>query len=328
MAFFQWGGETAHPKYKIVPTSANSLSQTFCESKLKKIEASYFDFSQKPNGTYNQAANYYTFNASKQLEEIEDIGMCDTFNYYATFGWCSKLHTIAVMRVAEGTTFVSVFNGCPKLKNIKIEGTIGQNGLDFSACKELSADSIRSIITHLSDTAQGKTLTLSKAAVEKMDISDVHVSTTGPFSTTGGTFLPACKVSMRAGERIKVTLDVAEGHHYNDFYSDAQPDWAVGFSFNGKEPYNREETYTAETDGTVYIGAYIQTRKACEFTFKIRAVFVDADGNEIDGENIFSIADGDYSYEDQETGAITNYTVKSDWAAIEASKPNWTINLV
>jgi hypothetical protein len=167
MAFFQWGGETAHPKYKIVPTSANSLSQTFCESKLKKIEAAYFDFSQKPNGTYNQAANYYTFNASKQLEEIEDIGMCDTFNYYATFGWCSKLHTIAVMRVAEGTTFVSVFNGCPKLKNIKIEGTIGQNGLDFSSCVELSADSIISIITHLSDTAQGKKLTLSRTAVDK-----------------------------------------------------------------------------------------------------------------------------------------------------------------
>lgn len=166
-AFFQWGADTVHPKYKVVPTEASSLNQTFCESNLKKIESAYFDFSQRPSGTYDSNSAYFTCNACKELEEIEDIGLFDSFKYYATFSWSPKLHTIAKIRVAESTLFNGAFNGCAKLKNITIEGTIGQNGLDFSACKELSADSIRSIITHLSDTAQGKTLTLSKAAVNK-----------------------------------------------------------------------------------------------------------------------------------------------------------------
>ena len=166
-AFFQWGADTVHPKYKVVPTDASSLNQTFCESKLKKIESAYFDFSQRPSGTYDANSAYFTCNACKELEEIEDIGLFDSFKYCATFSWSPKLHTIAKIRVAESTLFNGAFTGCAKLKNITIEGTIGQNGLDFSACKELSADNIINIIEHLSLTASGKTLTLSKAAVDK-----------------------------------------------------------------------------------------------------------------------------------------------------------------
>ena len=75
------------------------------------------------------------------------------------------------------------------------------------------------------------------------------------------------------------------------------------------------------------IGAYIVTTKAVDFSFKMRAVFVDENGNEITGENVFSVADGEYLYDNWD-GETFNYTVKSGWAVLEASKPNWTISLV
>jgi hypothetical protein len=51
------------------------------------------------------------------------------------------------------------------LKNLTIEGTIGQNGFSVVDCKELSKASIISIINALSTTTSGLTVTLSKTAV-------------------------------------------------------------------------------------------------------------------------------------------------------------------
>lgn len=164
-AFFQWGGDTVRPKYKIAPTDSASLNQTFCESKFKKIESAYFDFSQKKTGTWDTVSAYYTFATCPNLEEIEDIGLFDGFKYCSTFSWSTKLHTIAKIGVAETTQFSNAFNGCAALENLTIDGVIGQNGFNVSWSTKLSAKSIKSIINALSDTATGKTLTLSQTAV-------------------------------------------------------------------------------------------------------------------------------------------------------------------
>lgn len=319
-----WHDDNFKPKYDIAPVRYG-CSSTFFQCRVTDLVAALDRQGVKLD--FSQVHSLSSAFQASSITKIPPLDLSSAITCGNAFYNCNNLKAITLDNIKEVCDFAKTFTNCTELTDVTLSGTVGQD-IGFQHSTKLTADSIRSIITHLSDTAQGKTLTLSRTAVDNMDISDVHVSTTGPFATTNGTFLPTCELQMKAGERIRVTLDVAEGHHYTDFNSAAQPDWAVGFSFNGIEPYNRDETYTAETDGTVYINAYIQTRKACEFTFKMRAVFVDADGNEIDGENIFSIADGDYSYEDWETGAITNYTVKSDWAALEASKPNWTITLV
>ena len=65
----------------------------------------------------------------------------------------------------DGTTPVNfMMYNCPKLENVVIEGVIGNN-LNLSHDVKLSKASIESIINHLSDTASGKTLTLSYDAV-------------------------------------------------------------------------------------------------------------------------------------------------------------------
>ena len=152
--FEQWGGEYFRPKYKIVPTSyydTNYGMYKFINAcpNLKKIEKAYLDFSQVGLPTGSSGIGWrQTFQNCKKLEVVEDIGMQPAVYYYA-FNGCYQLHTIEVLRFAEDTRDNSGFLDCSSLKNITIEGTIGQN-LSFKSCP-LSAASLKSVITHLKD---------------------------------------------------------------------------------------------------------------------------------------------------------------------------------
>lgn len=83
------------------------------------------------------------------------------------FNGCSALHTIEGIHLAEDGSQVfgtSIFTSCAKLENVTFYGTIGDN-ISFSPCVKLSKASIENIVEHLSDTISGKTLSLSKTAV-------------------------------------------------------------------------------------------------------------------------------------------------------------------
>jgi hypothetical protein len=164
-AFNHWGSEYIRPNRKIIPTSRGSGYQTFANNpNLKKVEANYFDFSQKPFGTDNDGSWYYTFNNCPNLEEIEDIGIVPSFRYYGTFNGCPKLVTIAKMRVNEDTAYINPFSS--SIVNLTVEGVIGKNGFDTRICKNLSKASILSILNALSTTTSGLIVTFSKEAVD------------------------------------------------------------------------------------------------------------------------------------------------------------------
>ena len=91
---------------------------------------------------------------------------CSGCKAIAIFLQSAKVHTIEKMIVFEELVFnANAFTGAKELRNISFEGIIGSN-IDFQACTLLTRASIESIITHLSDTASGKTLTLSKTAAD------------------------------------------------------------------------------------------------------------------------------------------------------------------
>lgn len=178
-SFAQWGHEYIRPTRRIEFKTVDGGSSTFnaCLN-LKKVEAGCFDFSQKPRGARSTEGYSHTFYKCESLEEIGDIGMTADFDYNSTFRGCKSLHTIAKIRCDENTLFSNTFleghdlaTQISPLKNITFEGVIGQNITFTKQHVNLSADSIRSIIEHLSDTASGKTLTLSKKAVESADFS-------------------------------------------------------------------------------------------------------------------------------------------------------------
>lgn len=167
-AFSKWGGEYIRPKYKVIPTHEHGVTQVFntCK-KLKKVEAKYFDFSQKPQNLTSANTNfgyYYTFSTCVALEEIEDIGLIAQNHYYYAFAYCYKLRTIAKIGVDENTVFNTTFQSCQELENITIDGTLAQNGFDIHWSTKLTAKSLYSIISALSKTTTGLTITLPTTA--------------------------------------------------------------------------------------------------------------------------------------------------------------------
>ena len=168
-AFRNWRSRTEYlrPKYKVVPTASTSAMNTFynCEG-LKKVEAEYFDFSKKARGAYQGSGWYHTFTTCGELEEIEDIGIMPDTDLTNTFAHCPNLKKIAMIRVDVNTVISSgIFEGCKSLESVTFDGEIGY-GMNLKWSTKLDWKSIANIVTHLSDSVTGKTLTLSKTAVE------------------------------------------------------------------------------------------------------------------------------------------------------------------
>jgi hypothetical protein len=166
-AFRNSSFEYIRPKYKVRVSERNSAANLFYYSvSLKKVEAEYFDFSQLPFGLYSGEGLSSTFNTCSALTEIEDVGLSPSIGYAHTFAWCPNLKTIAKITVDENTAYSNTFNNCFALENLTIEGVIGQDGFNVQWSTKLSKASIISIINALSTTASGKSVTLSKVAVE------------------------------------------------------------------------------------------------------------------------------------------------------------------
>lgn len=189
-AFSRWGDvEMLSPKYKVVAT--RNSSAMFNGSKIKNIDKNKFDLSQATYApTSSSSTTYCICEYCNYLEVFPDINL--QAGYYAfAFNDCFRLHTIEILRVTKECIFATAFRSCEALKNITIEGEIG-NSFDLHWSTKLSKESIRGrlateeeiamgknlftstidgntyyggIINVLSDT-QGATLTLSRTAVD------------------------------------------------------------------------------------------------------------------------------------------------------------------
>jgi hypothetical protein len=100
---------------------------------------------------------------SSITDTIVDITFTNVVSSYV-FANNVKLKTIRKLIITDKVTFVGWFTDCTALENIVIEGTIGQNGFDIHWSTLLSADSLKSIITALSTTTTGLTVTLPTTA--------------------------------------------------------------------------------------------------------------------------------------------------------------------
>lgn len=85
---------------------------------------------------------------------------------YAFYG-CSYLKTIRKIVCYQGVNLYRVFRGCTELENIAWEGIVDYEDVDLASCTKLTKASISSTFSVLSTTANGLTVTFSKAAVDK-----------------------------------------------------------------------------------------------------------------------------------------------------------------
>ncbi|MBQ8249969.1 MAG: hypothetical protein IJY93_08880 [Clostridia bacterium] len=159
-AFRHWSADYIRPKYKVENISLQA-QQMFQFAKIKKLEAEHFDLAgaDKLSGTV-----YGMFNACKQLEEIEDVGIPAT-NYSATWYNCTALRKIAIIRCVAGKAFNAAFQNCEALEDVTFTGEMSMNGLDLRYSTKLNRASIESVINVLSSSTSGRSVTLSEAAV-------------------------------------------------------------------------------------------------------------------------------------------------------------------
>lgn len=251
------GFEYIRPPYKIRPTSSQGISEAFTNAtKLKKIEAKHFDFSQKAKGSIPIEGMYQTFKTCTNLQEIEDIGLQADYSAEETFYNCPNLKRIACIRSDEDMQYIRAFDNCSALEDITFNGTIGQNGLDFHWSTKLSHDSLMNIIGCLKDFRELTTFT------KEVNLS--YDSQTPTVITNG-------------------TLN--EGEEYTWSYYDKQfPGWVVD---NPSSYPSKEETWITSTatkiivNGKEYIGfkaTYLDYPAQAEGGY---VIYVYQDGNEI-----------------------------------------------
>ena len=250
------------------------------------------------------------------------------------FNGCSALKTIEGIRLAaDGSQKLGTgtFTNCAALENIIFDGIIGDN-LTMNACTKLSGPSIRNIVDHLSDTASGKTLTLSQTAVNNADFGSV--ATTITMFTPGGGYtglIYSDPITLSAGQSVKVDWEW-------NCLTPRPEDGSNTTTFNGiyitKDGSNitslQNNIFTALDDGTYYICWDFSMYTMYDMTdvLKARIVLVDADGAEITGENLCyfktEVPEGFYGL----NHLITSIEeVNRTWGDLVATKPNWTFNL-
>jgi hypothetical protein len=163
-AFKEWRSTEINPKYPIVCT-ANSGTEMFngCQSLILPPTVT------PVNGSFETI--YCMFQNCRKAQEIGwDIKVVSSTSSAVTntFNMCHELVNIKSLTfdVAETISFSANFFGyCYKLENVQFGGTIRNNGLNMQYCTKLSKASIESLINVLSTTTTGKSVTLSKTAV-------------------------------------------------------------------------------------------------------------------------------------------------------------------
>jgi hypothetical protein len=106
-------------------------------------------------------SGYQMFAYSQISNAQKTIEITGSAAYLFASSW---VVTIPLLIVRETAVINGWFNSTTRLENITIDGVIPQS-IAFAQSTKLNKASIQSIISHLSDTASGMTLTLSKMAV-------------------------------------------------------------------------------------------------------------------------------------------------------------------
>lgn len=164
-----WTAEIFKPKYDIRPiTSCRYMFATITRMRGIDIEQTFKDsgitFDTSGVKETDGFDYFVQYSSPSVLPVISTIG---TSQLRYCFNHPSELITIRklILKDDGSQTFRNVFDGCTKLENLEIEGTIGKNGLNLQWSTKLSKASWVSIVSHYSTTTSGLSMTGSLDSV-------------------------------------------------------------------------------------------------------------------------------------------------------------------
>ena len=171
-AFYRFGGNAFRPKYDIRPTGSMIAFMEYFNPYEEAVDvADRFEQGGVVLDTSSATSLYMAFywtSGIKRLPRISLEGVTDASGYYSTFSTCTSLETIDEIVFPESgdhPALTYTFASASALKNIKISGVIGKS-IALGGCP-LTKASLESVMTHLSTTASGQTITLNSSAVNK-----------------------------------------------------------------------------------------------------------------------------------------------------------------
>jgi hypothetical protein len=147
-AFYGWTDGCFRPKYDIVPTG-NGANSMFYKTSLTNIKG-MLEASGVVLDTSKATDLGSMFNSDQKATSIPVIDASSCLSMNSTFRYLSVTE-IAIISLRSDCTFTNTFKNCPNLVNLSIAGTIGNNGIDLNDSRNLSAESIKNILSILED---------------------------------------------------------------------------------------------------------------------------------------------------------------------------------
>ena len=173
-----WTPETFKPKYLIQPTSAYNMFGYWGSDTTRNYR---FDFRGLPLDFSKAGLIYNCFYENRLIQAVGEINTTSAGTLSNFFGFATALETVEklVLKSDGSQDLTNAFNYCGNLKNITIEGVIG-NTISFGNSPLLTHDSLMSIINHLKDfsgTTTTMTLTLGSTNLAKLTDAEKAVAT-------------------------------------------------------------------------------------------------------------------------------------------------------
>ena len=162
-----WTDAMFNPIYDIRPTSAGYM---FSGSKIVDLKGC-LERSGIVLDTSNATSLDYAFSDAGSLAYCPEISALKNASLLSIFYNCKKLYSIdkLILKDDGSQTFNdNSFKNCNSLVEIRIEGKIGNN-INFQWSKGLSMMSLVSIVSALSTSVSGKTITLPNTAQATYD---------------------------------------------------------------------------------------------------------------------------------------------------------------
>ena len=170
-----WTNSTFNPKYSIVLSGGYPYAMFWMSGISGDLEEICEEKGITIDFTGALSMNY-CFSQANLLKSVGFVDVsCAEKNVMQTFGYNSGIETIRVFKVREEQTYSTPFVGCTSLKNITIEGVIGNN---FPINQSpLTHESIMSIINHLGTYSTTKTLSLGSTNLAKLTDAEKAIAT-------------------------------------------------------------------------------------------------------------------------------------------------------